>query len=182
MKTIKTFAEGTMKVRGTALIAIIFVLTIAFSGIIQAAPDQANGDVGASQEIKQLLGTMRGPNGVAAGQGKAKSPRANYKGRHLRSLGAPADHVFPVKGVVKGNFAATAKNFINERGKAFGVVSKSVDFAHKKSKKKNGRNYERFTQFYSGIPVFGGEMIVQLDDEGGVNFVLSDIMTQTGDL
>ena len=125
---------------------------------------------------------MRGPNGVAAGHGKAKSHRATYKGRHLRSLGAPADHVFPVKGVVKGNSRATAKNFINERGKAFGVVSKSVDFAHKKSKKKNGRNYERFTQFYSGIPVFGGEMIVQLDDEGGVNFVLSDIMIQTSDL
>ncbi|MHC5000331.1 MAG: hypothetical protein ACYTE1_05865, partial [Planctomycetota bacterium] len=38
MKTIKTFAEGTMKFRGTALIAIIFVLTVVFPGVLQAAP------------------------------------------------------------------------------------------------------------------------------------------------
>ena len=92
-----------MKFRETALIAIIFVLTIAFSGILQAAPNQANpgkNNSDASLEINQLLGNMRGPNGVAAGYDKAKSPRASYKGRHLRSLVAPADHTFAVKDVV----------------------------------------------------------------------------------
>ncbi|MHC4881765.1 MAG: M4 family metallopeptidase, partial [Planctomycetota bacterium] len=176
-----------MRSRRTAIIAIIFLLTVAFSGILQAAPGQANGNSGksnkaASQAIEQLVDTMRAPQDVAAGQKNGKSARTGYKNGYLRSLGAPADHVFPVTKVVKGNPRATAKNFIGEHGKAFGVISKSIDFAHKKSKKKNGRNYERFIQTYSNIPVFGGEMIVQLDDAGGVVFVLSDIMTDTGDL
>ncbi|MDH4201556.1 MAG: M4 family metallopeptidase [Phycisphaerae bacterium] len=173
-----------MRSRRTAIIAIIFLSIVAFSGILQAAPGQANGSSGksnkaASQAIEQLVGTMRAPQGVAAGQENGKSARTGYKNGYLRSLGAPADHVFPVTKVVKGNPRATAKNFIGEHGKAFGVISKSIDFAHKKSKKKNGRNYERFIQTYSNIPVFGGEMIVQLDDAGGVQFVLSDIMTDT---
>jgi Zn-dependent metalloprotease len=187
MKTIKTFSEGVMKSRRNAIIAIIFLSAVAFSGILQAASGQVNGNSGksntaASQEIEQLLGTMRGPNGAVAGQENGESARTAYKGGYLRSLGVPAGHVFAAGKVVKGNPRETAKNFITERGKAFGVVSPSVDFAHKKSKKKNGRNYEKFSQTYAGIPVFGGEMTVQLDDAGGVQFVLSDIMTATGDL
>ncbi len=171
-----------MNIRRTALIAIIFV--IVFAGFLQAAPDKAQADKdksnnGVSQEVAQLVDTMRGANGVAVGQQEGKAARTGYKNGHLRSIGAPGKHSFAVTDVIAGNPQATAKNFINEHGRAFGVISKSVDFAHKKSKKRNGRNYERFIQSYSGIPVFGGEMIVQLDDAGGVVFALSDIMTDT---
>ncbi|MHC4835071.1 MAG: hypothetical protein ACYTCN_03825, partial [Planctomycetota bacterium] len=66
-----------MKFRGTAIVAFIFVLTIAFSGILQAAPGQSG--KAPSREIKQLLDDMRGPNGVAAGHDKVKPARIAYK-------------------------------------------------------------------------------------------------------
>ena len=175
-----------MKSRRTAIIAII-ILTIVFSGTLQSAPGQGiensgKQNKGVSQEIEQLLGNMRGPQGTVAEEVTLRATRTAFKKGHLRSIGAPKGHAFPVSNVVAGDPRATANNFINEQRKAFGADNASVDFAHKKSKVRNGQIFERFRQTYSGIPVFGGEMIIQLNDEGGVQFVLSDIMTETGDL
>ncbi|MHC5185115.1 MAG: M4 family metallopeptidase, partial [Planctomycetota bacterium] len=100
----------------------------------------------------------------------------------MRSLGAPARHYFPVTKNVPNNALLTAQNFIAEHRTAFGINSRRIDFSHKKSKKKSGRSYERFQQTYSGIPVFGAEVLVQLTATGGIEFVLSDIMRNTRSL
>jgi Zn-dependent metalloprotease len=71
---------------------------------------------------------------------------------------------------------------MTEHRAAFGINSRRIDFSHKKSKKKSGRSYERFQQTYSGIPVFGAEVLVQLTATGGIEFVLSDIMRNTRSL
>jgi len=133
-----------------------------------------------SNEAAQLMGKIRGPKGAAAEPAKEKRTRVVLSNGDLRSLGAPSGHYFPVGKVVAGNSAATARNFIAEHAVAYGVRSNAVDFSLKKSRKKNGRNYERFYQTYLQIPVFGAEMLVQLNDAGGVEFTLSDIMRDTG--
>ncbi|MHC5183162.1 MAG: M4 family metallopeptidase, partial [Planctomycetota bacterium] len=141
-------------------------------------PDKANA-AETQKDIAQLLSSMHGPNGAMAESGKGKSARVSLKDGCLRSLAAPANHFFPVSEIVAGNPTATAKNFIAEHGVAFGIKSKAVGFAPKSSKKRNSRSYERFRQTYSGIPVYGAEVIVQLNASGGVEYVASDIIRQT---
>jgi len=132
-----------------------------------------------SQDITQLLISMRGPTIDAVQSVKEESARVSLEDGYLRILGAPANHHFPVSKAVAGNPTVTAKNFIAERSAAFGVKSKAVDFAPKKSKKRDGRSYERFQQTYSQIPVFGAEVVIQLNVSGGVEYVVSDIMRET---
>jgi Zn-dependent metalloprotease len=125
---------------------------------------------------------MHGPKGPEAGPQNKKPARMTLKDGYLRSLGAPARHYFPVTKSVPNNASVTAKNFIAEHRTAFGINSRRIDFSHKKSSNNSGRSYERFQQTYSGIPVFGAEVLVQLTATGGIEFVLSDIMRNTRSL
>ena len=116
----------------TAVLVCFLLSTVGLSIPVYAAASQAQ------EDISQLLGSMRGPAGVAAQPAKGESARTSFDEGYLRALGAPANNYFPVSNVVAGNPTATAKNFIAERGTAFGVKSKAVDFASKKSREKNG--------------------------------------------
>jgi hypothetical protein len=143
-------------------------------------PDNAYAAV--PQEITRLLSSMRGPNDAAVLLGKGESARVSLKDGYLSVLGAPENHYFPVSVVVANNPTGTAKNFISEHSAALGVKSKAVDFTSKKSKKRDGRGYERFQQIYSRIPVYGAEVIIQLNVSGGVEYMFSDIMRKTSEL
>lgn len=100
----------------------------------------------------------------------------------IRFVGAPPDTHFDVtpsvtKGLLKGTAAGSA--FIEEHRGAFGLLSDNssltVDF------ERTGSNYiyTRFTQLYGGIPVFGAAVNVQVDAEGNVISVLSDVLRDT---
>lgn len=158
---------------------MLFLLVLATSSVVLGG--SANAAV-SQEDVAQLLSSMRGPTGAAVQMVKEESARVSLKDGYLHTLGAPANHYFPVSKAVAGNPTATAKNFIAEHGAAFGVKSKAVDFAPKKSRKRNGRSYERFQQTYSQIPVFGAEVVIQLNASGGVEYVLSDIMRETSEL
>jgi Zn-dependent metalloprotease len=80
---------------------------------------------------------------------------------------------------VPGKPAETARNFILENRDLFGARSLKVNFKTIKSSQKNGRRYERFQQTYNGLPVFAAEVIVQLNELDGVEYVLSDISRDT---
>jgi len=74
-------------------------------------------------------------------------------------------------GVVPGEPEATAKRFVTEYAVAFGVKSKAVDFVAIKNRHESPRHYVKLSQTYAEVPVFGGNVIVQLNESGGVEYV-----------
>ena len=158
-----------MKFSRKSVFAIILVLSV-FSFAAFADDPRPN--------VVQFLSTVGSSGGSSTGYDSGQ-PQATFDDGYIRTLNAPEGESFPVSGVVPGDSSATARNFIFEQGSVFGVISASVDFTVKKSKSQNGRNFERFQQTYAGIPVFGGEVIIQLNQDDGVEFALSDIMRDT---
>ncbi|MHC4646992.1 MAG: M4 family metallopeptidase [Planctomycetota bacterium] len=166
-----------------AILTLVYAAEVyASSAVTVGASVQDDVKEAISREIDAVLQSVRGPD-VAIANGRKASTAAvrlstTEKG-YLRFLGAPASHYFPVSLVVHGNPESTARNFLAERDAAFGIISEAIDFTTKKVKTKTGRNYVRFQQTYAEIPVFGGEIIIQLNESGGVEYVLSDIMRET---
>jgi len=157
------------------LLISLLLITI-LPGLILAASDNVQGP---NDDAKLLIQSMRVSASTSGAPVSARPARVTESDGDLRSLSAPEDHYFSVSQKVAGDHSATARNFIGEHGQAFGVRSGAVDFAVKKSRKSDGRNYGRFQQSYSGIPVFGGEMIIQLNDDGDVKYAFGDIMRNT---
>ena len=160
---------------GICRISVFAILTFGFLGTLQTAAS-------AEGTTTQYLSIMRSSDGAQAQSDKESAIRTEYRDGSLNVLGAPAGYYFQVGNVVANDSAATAKNFIAERRAEFGVTSDKVDFSLRKSRKREGRSYERFQQTYSQIPVFGAEVIIQLNASGGVEYALSDIMRNTNAL
>ncbi len=137
------------------------------------------------QKVNIILQSIRGPNEPQTG-GMAKSAAVTRFSKtedgYLRFIGAPPAHDFPVTSVIHGNAQVTAKNFLIEHSVVFGIRSSKVDFVTKKAKTRGGRSHVRFQQTYANIPVFAAEIIVQLNDVDGVEYVLSDIISDTKSL
>ena len=130
-----------------------------------------------AQEIKTLVENLHPVAGKELAENKTpeKTRYTTTQEGYLRHLGAPPLHYFPVAGAVPGKPNETARKFLHEYGRLFGIISPLVDFKTYKSRTKNSRHYERFEQAYAGIPVFAAQVIVQLNKFGGVEYVISDI-------
>jgi Zn-dependent metalloprotease/subtilisin-like proprotein convertase family protein len=138
-----------------------------------------------SRNVEDILKSARGSGTKQEQQHKSSIRQARLfksKNGHLRILGAPPSQHFPVSSIVQGDAQATAKNFLMEHKAAFGIKSRGLDFVTKKAKTRRDRNYVRFEQTYTGIPVFAAETVVQLNGDGGVEYVSSDIITDTESL
>ena len=93
---------------------------------------------------------------------------------HVRWLSAPEGYAFaPEAALVAGNPAATARGFLQVNRTVFGVDSDAVDFVPKRTRDRGTHHNVRLQQTYAGVPVFGGEAVVQLNPRGGVESVLS---------
>jgi len=120
---------------------------------------------------------------TAAAGAQAPTAQTSYgPSGYLRALSAPSGYHFRVPKASQNDPAATAKSFLAEYGILFGIRSKSVDFTTRRISTGNGRKYVHLQQRFSGIPVFSGEMVVQVSEAGGVGFVMSDVATRTNDL
>jgi Zn-dependent metalloprotease len=60
-----------------------------------------------------------------------------------------------------------ARGFLSEYGQLFGVTDQASQLAAAKtSETEDGRSFVRFQQLYQGVPVVGGELIVQVSSKG----------------
>ena len=100
---------------------------------------------------------------------------------YVRFLGAPPGGHFLARGAEDKNAAADAiaGNFVADHSAAFGVTSDAVVFSAGATEERNGNSYVRMQQSYGGLPVFGGEVVVQVGDDNHVRNVMSDIMRDT---
>ncbi|MEN6307315.1 MAG: M4 family metallopeptidase [Anaerohalosphaeraceae bacterium] len=128
------------------------------------------------QDIERLCGTICCSDQFTVQQKQTMPSRMALRDGYIRILGAPRGYYFPVSGFVAQDPIATARNFLEEHGDAFGIQSKSIAFTSSRSTKHNNRTVERLQQTYSQVPVFMAQVNVQLNASGGVEYVLSDIM------
>lgn len=140
------------------------------------------------REIADLQRTLAPVTAAAARPNAAKTPEEpprlllTTRG-HLRYLGAPpGQHFVPNAGLVTGQPATVARDFLRERGRLFGITSNAVDFVIKRQRQTDGRNYLRFQQVYQTLPIVAAEVVVQVDAQGGIECVLSDLESDTTQL
>lgn len=118
----------------------------------------------------------------ASTKGKATSENLRINKTHdglIRFVGAPSENSFLVKRTVGQTPEAKANDFLREMRNAFIQPSELVAFEVNRIKNGMGRDYIKFRQIYSGLPVFGGEINVQVSRTGGVECALSTLMTNS---
>ncbi|HPO16066.1 MAG TPA: M4 family metallopeptidase [Candidatus Hydrogenedentes bacterium] len=92
--------------------------------------------------------------------------------------GSPPGEVFLGQNTV-GTPESIAKDFLKEHAKAFGISAAST-LNVIWEKQGLGRTYVRLQQYIDGMPVFGGQAIVQVGASGGVECVVSDLSRHLG--
>lgn len=99
----------------------------------------------------------------------------------LHYLGAPAGGSYHALTPPAKNQSpeAAARNFFSDHGGAFGVTSDCVTFRTHRINSAARRSYVKLQQTYSGLDVFCAQVTIQVEDGGGVNSVLSDILRNT---
>ncbi len=84
----------------------------------------------------------------------------------VRFIGADLDHAVPAQNSLsaRGSAADAAMEFAREYAGLFGVSSPDATLQVEKAETSaEGQTFVRYQQTYQGIPVLGGELIVQLD-------------------
>jgi bacillolysin len=137
-------------------------------------------------ELAELLHTVRPPApGINAAVNApahmpAGPPQVSVsEDGFVRYLSAATGRGFPVVNPMAGQPAITAKRFLNQHGRLFGINSPAVDFTTLKLKARNNRHYVRFQQTYAGLPVFAAQVTIQLNAQEAVECVFSDIERNT---
>ncbi|HOZ48235.1 MAG TPA: M4 family metallopeptidase [Candidatus Hydrogenedentes bacterium] len=142
-----------------------------------AAAGQVAGDAGARKRtVDALVDSVQG-GGVPADVRIARAP-----GAYVRSISAPPSSYFPVALGQGAPPADSARAFLERNKSVFMDDAAAAAFRAVKVKTRPGRSYVRLQQTYSGIPVFGAEAVVQLNEAGQVEFALVDIQRDTEDL
>ena len=132
-----------------------------------------------SQSIEDLRQTVQ----VRAGEEEARLYKNNDG--YVRFFGAPLGKRAELPLSVRSATApeAMALGFVREHSRAFGVRSATVDFVTGRRHPTPRRTFVRLNQTYAGLPVFGAQSIVQINNPGGgVEAVMNDLMTHTDKL
>ena len=129
--------------------------------------------------IRELLADLRvsGAPSVSALAAAGEPPRVGRTPEgYLRFVGAPGPARFLVRSAQPGDDApALAARFLAAHATAFGIDGAPLGFGEPRVKERDGRTYVRLPQTYDGVPVLGGQAIVQLDAAGGVQFALGTV-------
>jgi len=153
-----------------------FTLLVALASLAMAA---GHPQAAASSDVDQLLKSARRtemPAGKQPGQAETVRTRKT-KGGYLRTLAAPPAQDFPAPVAAPGNLEAVARSFLEAHRQAFGTSHKAFDLTPQTVRTLGRRTHVRFAQRLADIPVFVGEIVMQLNAAGGVEFVSNDIMT-----
>lgn len=167
------------------LVSLGSLIHISSAGTVFADRTDQKGQV--DKEISAFLMTALGKDALFSKTNQTRPKASNHRlsftqEGYLCHIGSSPGTHFPVTHVVVGNFRQTAQNFMKERAALFGVTNEFVDFTPLKSRVKHGRKFEKLGQTYMGLPIFGAQVLIQLNEIGGVEFVLSTIETDLTDL
>jgi Zn-dependent metalloprotease len=97
---------------------------------------------------------------------------------HLRYLSVSPKASLRASGDTGADAVQTARAFVKQYQGAFTSAGSLNEFQSQRVRTNTDRTYIRLNQTYGGIPVWAGEMTVQVN-RGAVTFVLSDILTDS---
>lgn len=177
-----------MKRERIILMTMLFLLQ-SYSGLKSQPVHQEDIETSSKQDVSRdidsILQSLSGPSADGSYNLMVNGPptetirlSTNSQG-YLRVLGAPALYHFPVSGVIPGDAQANAKSFFSEHKTAFGIANPRASLTTYKADTTEDHSLVRLKQTYLDIPVFGAEILVQLTHDGHVEYVSSDIMTDT---
>ncbi len=111
---------------------------------------------------------------LLARPGAEKARVGHTTGGDVSFLSAPAGASIAPGDV--GNPADVARRFLLDNGPSFGIRSSKIDFQTERQTEDHGRTYIRLQQSYSGVPVFGGQAVVQMGKDNGIESVISGLL------
>ena len=97
----------------------------------------------------------------------------------LRFIGTDLAHPMPQPSVLPAGATAedAARQFLGAYGSAFGLKDQAQELTIERSKAtEDGRSVVRFQQVYQGVPVVGGELVVQLNSDKQVLSVNGEVL------
>jgi len=149
------------------IILVISFYSVAFGQSPSKVPRKAR-----ALQLQELSSSIEG----AAGE-----PMRTFKTKegYLRFLGAPASTHFAVEPDKRGTARQTADAFIEQWRNLFVKDSPAVEFSINRTNSHESRSYVHYRQMYAGLPIRSAEVIVQVNAQGGIDAVMSDIMRDT---
>ncbi len=108
----------------------------------------------------------------------AKEPARAFKTKegYLRFIGAPPTTHFAVEPSKRGIAREAASAFLQKWRNLFVKDNPAVEFSVNRINTHESRSYVRYRQMYAGLPIRSAEIIVQVNSQGGIEVVVSDIM------
>ena len=88
----------------------------------------------------------------------------------LRHLGAPAGTAFKVV-AENSEPESIARRFLSDHAPAFGLGADAEGLTLVHARRAGPRTYVKLRQTHAGLPVYGGTVIIQLNEAGGVEYV-----------
>lgn len=155
------------------ILAILFAVTMVITlviptgvrMIVSAQEGSTGGSTGPSPDQSDAASTASFPS-----SGKVTVTYHSDTGK-LSFVSAEAGTSIPQPGVLPADATAdeAARNFLAAYGSGFGIQDPVNELkVLKESATADGRTFVRYQQVYQGIPVLGGELIVQLDGKKNV--------------
>ena len=145
-------------------------VALALAAVLVAAEAKAT-----SPEVETLLATLTikaTPALLAAHAGSEPAVVLNADGT-IRHLSAPAQHHFAIRATVGSAAQAQGRKFLQDHARAFAGATAAVDYVTTRDRSDQGRHYLRFNQTIAGVPVFCGQVLLQLDEAAGVEYAAS---------
>lgn len=131
--------------------------------------------------VEEHLGRLTGSLRFYSERGDPESARTEEPvrvtfglNRQLTHLAAAPGHAFLPQRAA-GQPGDTARFFVQDNKALLGIVSSNIDVAAYQIRQAGPRTYVRLQQTYKGLPVFAGQMAVQLNADLGVEFLSSDL-------
>ncbi len=112
--------------------------------------------------------------------GKVRISTHSMTGK-VRFIGADFSHAIAQPTMLgdKATPEAAARGFLSTYGSLFGLKEQARELKVMRSKRADpGRSFVRFQQLYSGIPILGGELIVQVDSSNNILSANGEILPE----
>ncbi|MBX7256235.1 MAG: M4 family metallopeptidase [Candidatus Hydrogenedentes bacterium] len=151
--------KGTKRVL-KVFAALMLGLVLAYPGFAQANPE----------ELNALLGSVSGAKTVA-------TPRHTLSADgYVRSLSSGPEGAFVSPLKQKADAESVAVAFVSKHAGLFGAIGADTQFTLHSKGMSSADTVVHLQQVIGGVPVYNGRMVVQVDPNGGVRSVLSDIL------
>lgn len=140
--------------------ALVFLAAAAIPAFAQASPN----------EVQSLLSSVAGAKSAAAPRHTLTSDG------YVRSLSSGPEGSFasPMKG--KAGPDVVARAFVSKHARLFGATGADTQFTVFEKGQSSEDTVVHLQQAIGGMPVYNGRMVIQVDPNGGVRSVLSDIL------